>query len=194
MRTTLMGAAALAAALLFPGAVAAADAARGQALAESCAACHGPGGNSQLDLVPSLAGQQPLFLTLQMILFREGIRAFPPMNEAMKGVVDRDIEDLAAYYASLTLEPQPPARDAAKVERGKALSATHHCGSCHLPDYSGQNQVPRIAGQREDFLLHTMLEYQQQKRSGTDTAMNAALYGLSEADLEALAHYLALQR
>ncbi len=194
MRRVTIGAAALAAALFLPAPADAADAARGRQLAEACAACHGETGNSGLDLVPSLAGQRPLFLTLQMILFREGIRAFPPMNEAMKGMPDRDIEDLAAYYASLPLEPQPPERDAAKDARGAALSASHHCGSCHLPDYSGQNQVPRIAGQREDFLLHTMLEYQQQKRTGTDTAMIAALYGLSEADLAALAHYLAIRR
>lgn len=77
MRRAALGAAAVAAALLVAAPSPAADAARGRALAEACAACHGADGNSGVDLIPSLAGQQPLFLTLQMILFREGIRLFP---------------------------------------------------------------------------------------------------------------------
>jgi cytochrome c553 len=192
MRASGLGAAAAAAALLVSAAAAAGDAARGRALAEGCAACHGADGNAALDLHPSLAGQQPLFLTLQMILFREGIRHFPPMNEAMRAMPDRDIEDLAAFYAGQTLRPARPERDAAKADRGAALSVRHRCGICHLADYRGQNQVPRIAGQREDFLLHAMRQYQAQRRAGTDTQMNAALYGLSDQDLADLAHYLAL--
>jgi cytochrome c553 len=192
MRFRCVGAAAIAAALRVSAPVDAADAVRGRALAEACAACHGADGNSSVDLIPSLAGQQPLFLTLQMILFREGIRLFGPMNEAMKGVTDRDIEDLTAFYAGQALKPEPPERNAAKAGRGSALSERNRCGVCHLPDYRGQNQVPRIAGQREDFLLHAMQEYQAQRRAGTDTQMNAALYGLSDQDLADLAHYLAL--
>lgn len=185
-------AAALAAALLVCGAAFAGDASRGRGLAGPCAACHGADGNSDLALHPSLAGQQPLFLTLQMILFREGIRRFPPMNEAMRDMADRDIEDLAAFYAGQTLRPDRPERDPAKAERGAALSARHRCGICHLADYRGQNQVPRLAGQREDFLLHAMQEYQAGRRTGTDTQMNAALHGLSDQDLVDLAHHLAL--
>jgi cytochrome c553 len=188
------GAAALAAALLVSPPSEAADAARGASLAGACAACHGADGNSATPLVPSLAGQPPVFLTLQMILFREGIRAVPAMNAAMAGITDRDVEDLAAHYAALPPRPDPPERDAAKATRGEALSAQHRCGVCHLPGYTGQNQVPRLAGQREDFLLHTMQDYQAQRRTGTDTTMNAALYGLTDEDLAALAHYLAIQR
>ncbi|WP_291298727.1 cytochrome c [Elioraea sp.] len=198
MRDTL-GAAALAAALLVPPPAAAADAARGASLAAPCAACHGADGNSTTPLVPSLAGQPPVFLTLQMVLFREGIRAVPAMNAAMEGITDRDVEDLAAHYAALPPHTDPPhadqpERDAAKAARGAALSVQHRCGVCHLPGYTGQNQMPRLAGQREDFLLHTMQDYQAQRRTGTDTTMNAALYGLSGQDLADLAHYLAIQR
>ncbi|MCU0985624.1 MAG: hypothetical protein MUC89_11885 [Acetobacteraceae bacterium] len=185
-------AAALAAALLVSIPAAAADAARGRVLAEACAACHGPDGNSTIDLHPSLAGQQPVFLTLQMILFREGIRSFGPMNEAMKGIADSDIEALSAFYAGQTLRHVPPPRNEAKATRGAVLSERHRCGICHLPGYVGQNQVPRLAGQREEFLLHAMQEYQSGRRQGTDTQMNAALYGLTDQDLADIAHYIAL--
>jgi len=192
MRLSVFRAAAFAAALFVSAPAPAADVARGKALAEACAACHGADGNSTIDLHPSLAGQQPVFLTLQMILFREGIRSFAPMNEAMKGMADADIEALSAFYAAQTLRHEPPERNDAKARRGAVLSERFRCGVCHLPTYAGQNQVPRLTGQREDFLLHAMQEYQSGRRQGTDTQMNAALYGLSDQDLADLAHYIAL--
>lgn len=143
---------------------------------------------------PSLAGQPAVFLTLQMILFREGIRQFPPMNDALKEIGDQDIEALAAFYASQALEPESASRDAARFATGRALSERLRCGVCHLPDYRGREQMPRLAGQREDYLLTSMQEYREGRRSGADTSMNAVLYGLSEADIAALAHYLAQQR
>jgi cytochrome c553 len=71
-------------------------------------------------------------------------------------------------------------------ERAKAL----RCGICHLSDFSGQNQVPRLAGQREAYLEGEMRAYRDGKRTGGDTIMAAALYGVGDADLKALAHFL----
>ena len=67
------------------------------------------------------------------------------------------------------------------------------CGSCHLPDYRGQRQVPRLANQREDYLVAAMKAYRDNKRAGTDTSMNAVLYRVRDGDIQALAHYLAHQ-
>jgi cytochrome c553 len=67
------------------------------------------------------------------------------------------------------------------------------CGSCHLGDYSGQRQVPRLAGQREDYLVASMKAYRDNKRVGTDTSMNGILYQVPDSDIQALAHYLAHQ-
>jgi cytochrome c553 len=189
-------AAAVAAAAVVPLPVrAAGDAARGRALAEErgCGGCHGENGRSATPDAPSLAGQPPDFVTLQMILFREGIRQVPPMNDFAIGLSDGQIEDLASFYASLP--PGPPedrgTRDPASAARGQELSRRLNCGVCHLPDYRGRAQIPGLSGQREDFLLRTMREYRDGKRIGTDTNMNAVVYGLSDADLAALAHHLA---
>jgi cytochrome c553 len=76
------------------------------------------------------------------------------------------------------------------VERAKAL----RCGICHLSDYRGQNQIPRLAGQRETYLEAEMRAYRDGKRTGGDTIMAAALYGVSDADIKALAHYLSRSR
>lgn len=72
------------------------------------------------------------------------------------------------------------------MERAKAL----RCGVCHLPDFSGQKQVPRLAGQREDYLLSELQAYRDDQRKGGDTIMSAALYRVADEDLKALAHFL----
>ncbi len=54
--------------------------------------------------------------------------------------------------------------------------------------------MPRLAGQREDYMMHAMRQYQANERVGSDTIMTAVLYGLSPDDLAALAHFVARQQ
>lgn len=169
------------------------DAARGAELAEQrCISCHGADGRSTMEGIPSLAGQPAGFITVQMILFREGIRQVPAMMAPSDRKPDRDIEDIAAWFASL---PPGPAedrrpRDAALFAAGQAISGPRNCGVCHLASYAGREQVPRLAGQREEYLARAMREYRDGQRVGVDSQMNGAVMGLSDADLDALAHYL----
>lgn len=188
-------AAALAAAVAFPFPSAAQDAAKGAALAEErgCGSCHGARGIAEQPPMPSLAGQPAEFVTLQMILFRERLRDAPPMPELAQGLEDGQIEDLAAHFAALPPGP-PPDRgeaDAAKAREGEALAARMNCGVCHLPTYAGRAQIPRVAGQREDYLVHALTQYRDGTRRGSDTNMNAVMYGVTDAQIAALAHHLA---
>lgn len=194
MLVRLLAAALLAAAT--SGTALAQDARRGAELArETCVMCHGENGRSQTEDIPSLAGQPADFITLQMILFREGIRLVPAMNQFAANMPDRDVEDLAAFFASLP--PGPPddrrPRDAALFAAGQALIGPRHCGTCHVADFGGRAQIPRIAAQREEFLARTMVEYREGRRAGADTQMNGAVVGLSNADIAAIAHFLAHQ-
>ena len=66
-----------------------------------------------------------------------------------------------------------------------------HCGQCHLPDYRGRNQMPRLAGQRRTTSSTSMVGYRDGKRTGADTTMSEVLYGMSDADIKALAAFLA---
>ncbi len=169
------------------------DASRGADLAaHSCTNCHGADGRSQMVDIPSLAGQQPGYMTVQLILFREGIRDVPAMQAFADGLSDKDIEDLSAYFASLP--PGPPddrrPRDVALFAAGEALAGPHHCAVCHLPGFVGRAQIPRLAGQREEFLVQAMRGYRDGSRVGVDAQMNDAVRGLSDRDIAALAHYL----
>lgn len=82
-------------------------------------------------------------------------------------------------------------RDAAAFTRGEALATRMHCGSCHLPSCSGQQQVPRRAGQPERFLMQSMQQLRDKPVPGRDTIMAATLRGLTDGELADLAQYLA---
>ncbi len=145
-------------------------------------------------MTPSLAGQPETFLVSQMILFREGLRVVPTMAAVFSKTSEQDLIDLAAYFNKQALKPEPRARDTALYDKGAALSKRGSCGGCHKPDYRGHDQIPRLAGQKEDYLAATMIAYRDSKRSGTDTTMTGILYGIGDAEIQALAHYFAQQR
>ena len=158
----------------------------------SCEACHGPGGNSVTPLIPSIAQQPQLYLENQLVFFREGLRNSPVMEQVLKDVKDEEVSALAKHFASQKARvPAGAPPDASRMLRGAAISRTHHCGQCHLPNLEGRAQMPRLAGQREDYLMHAMVGYRDGKRTGADTTMTEVLQGMSDADLAALAYYMA---
>jgi cytochrome c553 len=163
----------------------------GQERVQLCAACHGEDGNSTNPQIPSIAGQPKLFLETQLVLFREELRRSDQMLPVVKGLKDAELVKLAEHFSKLpakTMEAGTPDPKLMKIgiERAKAL----RCGVCHLSDFRGQNQIPRLAGQREVYLEAEMRAYRDGKRSGGDTIMAATLYGVSDADIKALAHFL----
>lgn len=161
------------------------------AKAQVCAACHGADGNSVTPGSPSLAAQPRLFLENTLVMVREGLRDIAVMRGMLKGFTDAEISAVARFYSSQTLKPQPPAADAARVARGATLSKAALCGTCHLPDYSGREQMPRLSGQREDFLFSSMRDFRDGSATGRDTIMAATLRGMSDEELRDLAHYFA---
>jgi cytochrome c553 len=156
-----------------------------------CAACHGPDGNSENPQIPSIAGQPKLFIENQLILFREELRKSEQMLPVVKGLKDPEIIKLAEHFSKLPAKGMEKADpDPKLVKQGTERAKALRCGVCHLSDFRGQNQIPRLAGQREAYLEAEMRAYRDGKRTGGDTIMAAALYGVSDADIKALAHYL----
>jgi cytochrome c553 len=171
----------------------AADLAAGAAKAETCAACHGPAGVSKLPETPSLAGQPEGFLQWQLVYFRGGRRKSPVMQPIAAALSDDDIRNLAAHFAKQ--KPPPPeaaATDVIPAMRavGQRLAQGHRCASCHTDDYSGTQATPRLAGQREDYLLKALREFKSGARTGGGVASMAdVVYPLGDDELRALAHF-----
>lgn len=79
----------------------AADIEAGKAKAAVCAACHGVAGKASVPVYPHLAGQQEAYLLKQLKAFKDGSRKEPLMVPFMAPLSEADMENLAAYYASL---------------------------------------------------------------------------------------------
>ena len=93
---------------------AAGNPAAGQQKSQTCAACHGPKGNSTQPIYPVLAGQHESYLYQALKGYKSGERQNAVMNGMVSQLSDQDLQDLAAYYASQEgLYTVPLDRDAA---------------------------------------------------------------------------------
>jgi cytochrome c553 len=160
-----------------------------------CLACHGEKGISETPEVPSLAGMPADFTLIQLFLFRQGTRKIEIMNDVAKTMSDDDLRKFSEYFVKLA-PPQPAAGapDPVIAARAQAVIAKNHCGSCHNANFSGREQMPRLAAQREDYLLKAMRDYKAAQRPGYDATMDEAIRPLTDADIVDLAHYLARLR
>ncbi len=71
------------------------------------------------------------------------------------------------------------------------MAAANHCGSCHMPDYSGQKHIPRLAGLEYDYLVKQLRGFKTGARPDIDGTMASAAQPLSEQDIADIAGYLA---
>lgn len=179
------------AAVLFLGKPALSEALSVEERITQCNGCHGADGNSPLPNIPSLAGQPAFFVLNQLFLMREGVRKVEAMAPFVKDLKDADLEALSAHYAKLTAKPSNEPIDQTLIKRGIEIANQKRCVSCHKPNLAGDQQVPRIAKQRVDYLTKSLREFRDGTREGADTIMSGAVAGLSDADLAALAHYCA---
>jgi cytochrome c553 len=89
---------------LAPAFAFAADVTAGQAKVQQvCQACHGLDGNSQAADYPKLGGQYPDYIAKALRDYKSGARKNPIMAGFAATLTDKDIDNVAAYYAS-----QPP--------------------------------------------------------------------------------------
>jgi cytochrome c553 len=173
---------------------AAPDVAQGEKKAAVCVSCHGINGNTSDPAVPSLAAQTPLYIYYQLLQFREGRRNNDLMNPFAAKLSDPDMKDIAAYFAAQKSAVSNLTTDPEKAARGQAVAASQHCGSCHLPNYAGQNHIPRLAGLPFEYLLAQLRGFKNGKRPDIDGTMASAAQTLSDADMVDLAGFLASLR
>lgn len=165
-----------------------------QRFATQCAACHGAAGRSDTPLTPVLAGQPSLYAITQLFLFREGRRSNEAMTAVAKTLTDDDLRGFSEYIGTLPAIAAPPAAtppDAARMAKGRALAEQHKCMFCHGPGLAGGQQVPRIAGQHEDYLRESLRGFHAGTRPGYTQAMTAAVSGIPVEDLDTLAYFVA---
>lgn len=159
-----------------------------------CASCHGASGRSDMPGTPVLAGQHSLYAITQLFLFREGRRNNEAMIGLAKPMTDADLRGFSDFIGTLPPAPAPaPAAppDAARMKQGLALAQQHKCVFCHGAELDGGQGVPRIGGQKLEYVRATLQGFKSGERPGYTRAMSEALSQVPAEDLNVLAYYVA---
>jgi cytochrome c553 len=171
----------------------------GRKKAEYCSGCHGADGNSELTDYPILAGQTARYIYLELKDYKSGLRTNDMMSSIAAPLSKQDMLELAAYYAaqrpkgprlgagegSIPFQPDPQ-----RVVAGKRKSAEVLCTMCHLGEFAGQNEIPRVAGQHPEYVVKQLKDFKSRRRTNDAGTMTSVAQMLSAEDIENLVHYL----
>lgn len=156
-----------------------------------CAACHGPNGNSASPQYPTLAGQNARYIYLELKDFKEGRRHDPQMDPMAATLERDDMLALADYFSKQKPRPNGFKADPAKVAAGRKKTDEVLCPMCHLGEFAGQNEIPRVAGQQYAYVKKQLEDFKAKRRTNDAGNMTSVSATLSDADIENLAHYIA---
>ena len=167
---------------------------RGATLALSCTMCHGATGMSQSN-APNLAGQYPEVVVKQMLDYKSGSRRHALMESIAKGLSERDIDELGAYYATL-----PKARTApttydeslpALVRVGDPLRNIAPCISCH----GGVDQklgAPWLEGRPKVYLTQQLRAFASgERRNDAQAQMRNMVRSITKEEIEEVSTFYA---
>lgn len=180
------------------------DVAAGKAKSVTCAACHGADGNPAVATYPALAGQSEAYLVKQLKDFKEGVDTKGEsgrVDAVMAGMIaplsGDDMQNLAAYFASQTLNPII----AETNEKGKKLfisgdpiNGITACMACHSISGKGMDNAafPSVAGQNASYLKAQLEKFRSADRvNDRGSMMRSIALNLSDQDIEAVAQYMA---
>ncbi len=62
---------------------------------------------------------------------------------------------------------------------------------CHLGGFSGQNEIPRVAGQNYDYVVKQLKDFKARRRTNDAGNMTSVAGTLSDEDIENLANFIA---
>ncbi len=196
--TTLAAALLITAPLLSGTAQAAGDAEAGKTKSATCAACHGPDGNSFNPIWPKLAGLDSAYIIDQLGKFKAGERKDPLMSPMAAPLSDEDMADLAAYFASQERKLGTAAAEQAEAggklyRTGNPKSGLAACSSCHGPSGAGNPAAgfPNLSGQHAAYLEKALKDF----RAGTRTTdmnkmMRDVAAKMSDAEISAVAQFV----
>lgn len=160
------------------------DVAAGRALTLPCAGCHGLRGLGNDTATPTLAAQDPQYLYAALKAYGKS-RRHAVMERQLGALSDKDLRDVAAYYAA---QPSRPA------ERGQDQVAQliAKCDRCH-GDTAGKPAMPtpKLGGQDKDYLVMALRAYRDDRRESS--AMHKMSLPFGEATIDALAAHYASQ-
>ncbi|MFW5443024.1 MAG: c-type cytochrome [Methylococcaceae bacterium] len=169
---------------LFSSFAHAADIDAGKNKASMCFGCHGANGNSKIPQYPSLASQRATYIESQLKAFQSGERKNSIMQSMAANFTAQDIQNISAYFASISTESAGGSEILAVKGKDKAAM----CFGCHGTLAKGRGSFPKLAGQQPAYIEKQLLNFKNRSRKGGP--MNAITSSLSEQNIKELAAYL----
>ena len=179
---------------------AAGDPAAGKEKSQVCQGCHGQDGNSYGPEWPNLAGQHPSYLIKQILNFQDGVRTNETMNGMVIGLSKQDIEDIAAYFSSQSLQALTPETEVEIIKTGRKIykggnlySGVPACAGCHGPNAAGNSPAafPHLAGQKTTYVVKTLKDFKAGARANdVNEIMRNIATRLTDNEINAVAAYL----
>ena len=162
-----------------------------EAKAKVCTTCHGENGVPQLKTTPGIWGQNAGYLFYQLRDFKSGSRKNELMSPIAASLDQKDLLPLAEYFSKLKWpnlgQPDAPSDVAAKA---KSAISSVGCIGCHLDHFQGDGTTARLAGQHQDYLQKTMMDFRTGAR-GNNPGMSDLMKATSPDAITTLAQYLA---
>ena len=165
---------------------------------ERCQECHGANGVSGDLRIPHHAGQWAGYLVKQLQDFQSGRRSHEVMNTMAADLSERDMVDIAAYFASqpaVSWQGSGNPRGQSLYGAGDWARNLAPCAQCHGEQGQGRfvDNVfyPRLAGQRRVYLRTQLVNWRLGERHNSpDGVMNEIAKRLREDEIDALVDYL----
>ena len=169
---------------------------RGATLALQCTMCHGARGVSAAD-APNLAGQYPEVVIKQLMDYQHGDRSSAVMQALAGSLSERDVRDLAAYYADL---PKPP-RAVQLVDHDEAAPALIRvgdpmrniapCAACHGA-VGAKLGAPWLEGMPKAYLAAQLGDFASGlRRNDSHAQMRNMARALSATEIDSIADFYA---
>jgi cytochrome c553 len=173
----------------------------GKAKAQTCAACHGPKGNSPQAQWPNIAGQHAGYTYKQLMNFKnKNGRENAQMTGMVATLDEQDMRDLAAFYSQQPHKVMGAA-DEELVERGRKIylggipsKGVTACVACHGPRGMGNpgSDYPVVSGQWAEYLVTQLQYFRSGERANDPNAMMRSLAeDMTDEEIRAVSEYMA---
>lgn len=192
-------------------ALAAGDASKGKELTAMCAACHGADGNNSAPSFPKLAGLGEKYLAKQLLDIQSGSRAVAEMSGLLNGLSAQQLRDMAAYYASQSMQLSGAKETEVQVSSGESVNSLKlgeeiyrngnletrvpACTGCHSPRGLGNAPAgyPRLSGQHAQYTEKQLRDWRagNRRNDGDSKIMRQVAEHMSDAEIIAVSNYIA---
>lgn len=126
-----------------------------------CDRCHASLLHSQNSYLPILQGQNLDYLFSKILYFKHDKRSFHPLQTVSRELSIDDIMDISLYYANQSSDLKKPM----VIENFPNMQSPdltqesiQSCSECHGSDGNGEQLIPAISGQNENYLSYRIRE------------------------------------